>query len=235
MIQSYPVIMLPFASLLQWLATRKIWAVVATPFILLFLYVNIWFTANAHGWPGLYDPEGMSRAYYRAVIGRWHVSSETEKLKDTRHIYEGILHRKQLVFSTGYETADTMQSSLPPINGRSSAFVDGQHQFSAPAGFRYQGDWDWIRVQATIRIGQKEWNMWNMTQMKVFIFHRQQLVKEEALRPHRFLSDQDIKSIHLDIRLAGQEVDSISILLWNADGQKPMQMDDVAVWGYYEK
>lgn len=232
MIQSYPIIMLPFASLLQWLGQRKVMAVIATPFLLLFVYINIWFTVNAHAGPGLYDPEGMSGAYYCAVLGRWHVSPETVKLKDANRIYEGVLRNKNLLYSNNFDVNDTLTPvSSTPIAGSGSVYLT-QRQISPFYSFPYRDDNQWLRVQATFRIQQKEWVAWRMTQLVVRLLYHGEKVTEEILRVQRFMTDGDTKPIYLDVKMPAAPVDSVVIFFWNAEGNNPIQADDLVVWGY---
>lgn len=232
MIQSYPIIMLPFASLLTWLGKHKIGSLIAAPFILLFVYINIWFTANAHGKPGLYDPEGMSRSYYRAVLGRWNVSPETQKLKDAQNIYEGTLYNKILLYQNGFEDDTISTTNEAPIGGKRSIYLDGDHQYSTTYSFTYKEQPQWLRVQAVFGIGSKEWTAWRMAQMVVRIYIKGDKAAETILRSHRFLNDNEIKPLFMDVKLPTKHADSVVVLFWNAESTVPIRIDNLQVWGY---
>lgn len=74
MVQSYAMAFMIIGSWWEWLKSTSAWIKgISYVLMALFAYVNIWFTYNAHAGQGLYDPSGMTSAYYWAVVGRSHV------------------------------------------------------------------------------------------------------------------------------------------------------------------
>jgi hypothetical protein len=224
MIQSYPVILFPLASLVAWLLRHRAWLYVATPCMLLAAYVNIWFTVQAHGGEQLYDSEGMNKAYYWRVVGRWHVPPETERLKDASEIFSGRATDFRLVYRN-----DVSAEEQPIV-------LDEAHPYSPDYSFTLpdNNEADWLRVQARFRIAQKEWTAWKMTQFIVSVKGDGKVQNQQMLRVQRYLSDGETKEIFLDIRLPANGADSANILFWNPGSDKPVWIDHIRAWSFRE-
>ncbi len=90
MVQSYAMAFMIIGSWWEWLKSTSAWIKgISYVLMALFAYVNIWFTYNAHAGQGLYDPSGMTSAYYWAVVGRSHVPEYTAIFKDTEEYFTG--------------------------------------------------------------------------------------------------------------------------------------------------
>lgn len=234
MIQSYPVLFFFLAVLIDMLLKKKIAGIVAAPVILLFTYFNIWFTIQAHGGAYLYDPGGMTKSYYWAVAGRWKVSPQVQKLKDTDEIFEGSPKDMKLLYQNEFETDSLYNATQPAIAGNKSIFIRA-HYYSPEYGFAYpKNNAEWIRVEATFHCLQKEWIDWRMLQMIVRTKHKGQVIKERILRVHRFLEDGNTKDLFLDVRLPEQHVDSVAVLFWNGESDQSMIIDNLRIYSFKE-
>ncbi len=233
MIQSYPVILFPLACLIEYLRTTKLVKWIALPFFLLFAYVNIWFTINAHAAPGLYDPDGMSRQYIRAVIGRWNVPEETMKLKDTKYIFTGEIKDARLVYENDFSQDSSAEIVQHPSTNSPCIMLDKTHENSSIYSFPFiQKNATWIRAEASFFIPQKEWTTWRMTQFIVEAYDGQNKVSEATLRAHRFLNDGETRRLYVDLRLKDVRADSITIHFWNVGSDKSIYIDNLKVWGF---
>lgn len=233
MIQSYPVILFPVATLIDYLSKHRIWLSFFAPFILLTAYFNVWFTVQAHGGAHLYDPEGMTKAYFWKVAGRWHVPDEVKKLKDTDELLEGTPNGSQLIYTNNLETDTTLSSRADAIEGHKSIYLDKQHQWSNTYSFPLpSNNAAWLRAQATFHIDEKEWTGWKMTQFIVRLSSKGRVVKERMIRVQRFLERGDTRDIFIDLKLPMQRVDSCHIQFWNPESKEAILIDKINVWTF---
>lgn len=215
MIQSYPFMFLPLGYLVQLLTERKVLRWALTPFILLFCYVNIWFTVNAHAAPGLYDSNGMSRAYYWRVVGRWHIENrdEVEKLKDTDELFTGIPQNLKLIYTHDFNTDINPADSFYIGSG-----MEFSNKFSLPVD---KNAANWLRIEATISTGGKEWTQWRMPQFTAqFLDKDNNVLRTRMLRIHRFLNDNETKDFSFDVSIASDEAEKVDIYLKNPGSDK---------------
>lgn len=235
MIQSYPIILFPFAHLIGYLLRHKAWLMVAMPFIVLATYMNIWFTVQAHGGEGLYDSETMTKAYYWRVAGRWHVPRETAKLKDIDELFEGMPKSLKPAYTNTLETDTSLSISTDALEGSRSIVMNPAHDVSNKYTFPLPADGaDWLRAQATFHIKGKEWTAWRMTQFIVGFFSEGRIVKEKMIRVHRFLDDGYTRDIYLDVKLPNVKVDSCQIYFWNVGSEREIQIDNIKAWTFKE-
>lgn len=231
MIQSYPILFFPLASLIEFLLRKKVWGFLAAPFLVVAVYFNIWFTVQAHGGEQLYDPEGMTKAYYWRVAGRWQVPDEVQKLKDTDELPEGTPQRMRLIYSNDLET-DSSLAIGNAIEGERSIFLDKVNPESKKYSFNVSAEANtWLRAEATFRIGLKEWTGWKMTRLTVDLYHRDSLLKERMMRVQRFLSDNETRPLFLDIRCP-EGTDSAAVQFWNVESEHGISIDNIRVYQY---
>ncbi len=236
MIQSYPVILLPLATLLTEVFRRRRLIYIIAPAILLFTYFNLWFTYQAHAANGLYDTESMSRSYYWAVAGRWSVPNEIKKLKTTDELFTGIPRNMQLLYANNFERDTSIgQMPLPAIEGEKSAFVASGITYSTIAGFPYQrGKAEWLRAQATFNCADKEWTTWKTGQFTVWYTKAGNVVKARAIRIPYFLQENEKKDLYIDTRIPREDFDSVKVLLWNPGSDMPLLFDNLQVYSFNE-
>lgn len=234
MIQSYPVILFPLATLVDIARNKGILKWVLTPFVLLFIYFNIWFTCQAHTDGGLYDPEGMSKEYFWAVAGRWKVTDEVQKLKTTDELYNDTPSNMQLVYSNNFETDTAAEGlPLPAIEGTYSAFTDATHNYSVTSTFPLKKkNAKWLRASATFQRSGLEWSGWKMPQFIVQFETQNKVVKNRAIRVTYLMRYQPTKDIYMDIKIPDEPFDKVSIFLWNPGSEFPVIFDNLRVFTF---
>jgi hypothetical protein len=228
MIQYYPVLAIPLAAMLHWLSARPLRMWISIPVILLFAYINIWFTYHAHIGT-LYDANGgMSKEYYWRVIGRWSAPPETLKLRDGRYLYEGPMPAnarliyKASLHGTNAEGKDTML--------RISTAGQVSPDFSIP--FTQDGA-KWIRAQATFHTTEKEWDGWKMLQFLVATWKGSERQTETMVSIQRFMADTNTNTISVDLKLpSGADSDTIKAHFWNPGGNHEVEIENLEVWSF---
>ncbi|HLO69421.1 MAG TPA: hypothetical protein VK167_01035 [Flavipsychrobacter sp.] len=237
MIQSYPILFIPFGYLVTEMFNRKLLMILLIPIMLAFSYVSIWVTIQTHKGTGLLDVESMSKAYYWHVVGRWHINDkeEAEKLKDTEHIFTGTLKDKKLEYSSNYENDTTiLEMPLPAIEGSKSAYVNENVEFSKILRFPLQTNKKWLRVQAIAKCTIKEWTVWKMPQFSIRLFNSKGgIIETSMIRLHRHLTNNAQKLIHFDIHIP-DGISQAEVYLWNPGSDKLLMIDDLQIWSFDE-
>lgn len=237
MIQSYPVLFIPLGYLLTEAFRRKWLLASLTPVMLVFAYVSLWTTIQAHKGTGLFDSETMSKAYYWHVVGRWHISDkdEAEKLKDTDHIFTGTQKDQKLEYSDNFENDTTIYAMpLPAIEGDKSAYVKEGVEFSTILRFPLQTNKKWLRVQAMAKCTIKEWTVWKMPQFSIRLFNSKGgIIETSMIRLHRHLTNNAQKLIHFDIHIP-DGTSHAEVYLWNPGSDKLLMIDNLQVWSFNE-
>lgn len=233
MIQSYPVILMPFATLIERARYTTLLKWLLVPIMLLFVYVNIWFTYNAHAPNGLYASEGMTKAYYWHVVGRFKVHPEVDKLKDAQEIYVGPLKNETLIYQNNFDSLDSTTSTI--YNGSNALLVSGR-QTSQMFAFNFENSdhKKWIRTSATYSTPEKEYENWRMIQLVVRFTKEGKIVQERILRIHRYLQNNEPKEIYLDTTIPTKDIDSIIIFFWNEESDRTTIIDDLKVIAFDE-
>lgn len=236
MIQSYPVLAFPIASLVAFTLQRKITAVLLLPAALVFFYMNAWISYNYHK-GALYDPESMTEPYFWRVAGRWTVPPATLSLRDKADLFEGTPRNMKLVCEKDMENDTSVFATAKAISGGRSLLITGG-QAVALVRMPFQGGGaEWIRVQATFRCTQKEWDVWNMAQLVVKLRNAaepdvKKNVSYNMLRIFRQLSDNQTKEIYLDMKLPSASYDVLEVWIENEFSGKEFTVDDVKVWAF---
>ncbi len=234
MVQSYAVAFFMIAALAEWLLHTKWikWPVFAV--MLVFAYVNIWFTYNAHDLKGLYDPTGMTKAYYWAVVGKFKVPDETNKLKDTDELFEGEPKNMQLIYSYGFED-DTTASDVNPISGNRSLYFPPYREYAPEKRFGFaKGNADWLRAKVTMKTMDDEWVYWKMLQYIISFSHKGEPVKSNMIRLHRFAVEKEPTEIYFDVKIPDTPVDTVHILFWNPGSGTTFKLDDIEIYSFEE-
>lgn len=206
MVQAYPLLALPFAAAIEKIDGNTMRRLIFFPLILLATYYNLWLTHQAHR-GGLLDPENMTRAYWAKVVLRYTMPAGAEKLLDTDEEFTG--ERKEVE---------------PLLVSRDTVLLDGGHQFSKVYPFTIPPNhFQWVRVQALVSIGQKEWNIWKMTQLIVRFRKGGQVIKDKYIRLQRLLKEGEKKDIFMDVRIPG-DFDAAEVQFWNPGSPCPFYL-----------
>lgn len=235
MLQSYPIILFPFATLLQYIFGKRWLTIVAAPFVLLFTAFNLWFTYAAHGGENLYDPNGMTNAYYRRIIFRTKVPLEYSKLKDTEELFEGTPKQMRLLYKNDFETDTTAKANLFTGPKGNHAIYVAPHTSTPDYNIHYEPTGaEWVRAQAMFKIHSKEWEPWRMTQFVVRFKKEGRVVKERQIHIFRLLNMEDRKTLFIDIKVPKEAFDTVTVLLWGGESDHPIIMDDLQVFEFKE-
>ena len=230
MVQAYAVLAVPLASFVSWAGRRNWTAYLLAAFCLFFAYANLWWTHQAHR-GGLFAAEQMNRPYFQRVFLRHSVPDDVRKLLDTNELFEGERKNVRLLKEENFESDTTAYNCpLAPIEGLHSLCLDAERQYSPPVEVPLSpAGGQWVRAEATFRCQYKEWNFWQMTQFIVRFVNGEEVVKERAIRVYRFLDSGETKRLHIDSEFPEQPFDKVAVFFWNADGGKPIVVDEVRV------
>ena len=237
MIQSYAVLAFPLALFVETMLSFRIIKWVATALAATFLYFNIWLFHNAHLPPALFHPGAMTGAYFRAVIGRWNVSSQIEKLKDSNELFTGEPKNLQLIYAQNFESDSEPQSPVGGINSNNGLYIDNTMSYSPKYRFshnKHDGA-EYIRasIDATALIG--EWDNWRMIRFTVqFVDKNEQMVKDNMMRINRFVNGPYISNVYLDTKIPEQDYQYIEVYFWNVGSNGKMLVDNLKVYSFEE-
>ncbi len=211
MVQAYPILLFPLTSWVEkFMTIRRPWKHLLIGVMVFFVYLNLWFTHQAHG-GGLLHAGLMTKAYYWKTLGTYSHNSENLKLLDTDEYYEG-------------QRADI--SSVEEIF-QEEILLSNTDQYSEPINYRPTMEKDWIRASADFSIELKEWDMWRMTQMIVILKNHQEVVKQKFIRIQRHLDDNQTKRIFIDVEYPTIPITDIELLFWNGDGSKKVKVNNI--------
>ena len=235
MIQSYPVLMFPMASLIAFILNRKWLIATAIPILLACIYLNIWYTHQCH-YGGLYHTDNMTKDYYNRVIGRWSVPPGTIALLDQTELYEGTPRNVQTIWQNDFELDSLQTSKLSPITGKKSLELNGTTKEVIEFKFPYKSDnAQWLRFSADFKCGNREFYVWKMAQIVGRLYKNGVKQKENMFRIYRFLNDNETKNLSLDMNITNQQFDSVSIGFWNGYSELPLIIDNIKVVSFDEQ
>ncbi len=232
MVQSYPILILPIATLLEVMLRKKVWLIILGPIFILFLYINIWFTYIEHA-GNAYDPY-MNNPYYWSVIGRFTIPEEKKKLLDRYDkIYTGTLNNKKLLYENDFENDTENHCSLPPIAGNRSLCLDKAHPYSKSYSFAYTPQTPgWVRAEATFYRPMEAWEPWHMAQFILKFYNSTAEVKKQMISVDRFMHHGNKQDLWIDTEMPTQPFNSISISFYNGDEDKIVEVDNLKVWRF---
>ena len=213
MVQSYAIGFIMVASFVEMILRKRLFTFLFTPFFLLFIYFNIWYTVQIHGGQGLYDGENMNSNYYWNVVGRWNVDTEIYKLKETDELFNDTPKNPINVY------ADTAQECLTKDHQRSRI-----HRFALP-----KANEDWLRAEAIFSIKAREGIHWRMTNFTIDLLKDGNVVKSRYIRLQRHLKDNESKKIYFDVSLPKEAIDSVAVSFDNKDGEQTICIENLTV------
>lgn len=234
MVQSYAVLFFPIASLVEFALGNKWfrWPVFAV--MLLFAYINLWFTYNAHRANGLYDATSMTRAYYWHVIGRLKVHEHTFIYKDTDEYFSGEPVNLKQLYYTGYED-DTTASEVYPLSGNRSIYFDSSRTYGGDINLKFEdSDADWVRVEALVKVIGYEGEKWRMLNIVVEFLKEGQVVKHNAIKANRWVGIKTTELVRFDVKVPDVPYDQLKVFFWNPGSNVPSKIDDVTLYVFEE-
>jgi hypothetical protein len=220
MVQVYPILLFPFTAWIQSLLVfKRTYRYGLFLIMLLFIYLNLWFTHQAHR-GGLLHAGMMTKAYYWKTLGTYTHDSNNLKLLDTDEYFDR--QRTNIV-------------SIEEIYSDPILLTDTV-QYSEIFTHRPTSEREWVRVSAEVSIDIKEWDVWRMTQMIVSLRHHDDLIKQKFIRLQRHLNDNQTKRIFMDMKTpTASPVTEIQVYFWNANSTKTIKIEQVKLELYNEK
>jgi hypothetical protein len=229
MIQSYPVLIFTMAALYEGISRYAFLKAILLTWVLAGIYINIWWTYQAHY--GKVKITDSSRAYYWATLGRWSVNEETTKLLDTPDEHRDIQTESlKLIYTNDFEQDSSINKTLVGMNG-ASVKIDPGRPFTAEYTIpkdKIRGEW--IRVKADFKTDLYQYEPWQMPQFVVRLYKRDEQIKSNTLRISRFLNPNEMRSLYFDTNLKGLNYDRVTVLVWNADSNATVEMDNLEVY-----
>jgi hypothetical protein len=230
MVQSYAILAFPMAAFVA-VALRGLYSrAIMVAFALFFSYYNLWLTHQAHK-GGMLEPGFMTRAYFWRIFLRYDLPTDTRKLLDTDQDFGESRTDVSTIYENDFESAEVWpECPIPPIEGKGSICIGGGRQFSEAISFALPTEGGRkLRAKAVFRAQNKEWDTWKMAQFIVRIKQDGQVVHERAIRVFRMLNDRETREIYQDILLPRKDFNTVEILFWNADSDKPLAVDELKV------
>jgi hypothetical protein len=195
------------------------------------IYLNGWWYREAHSGKAFVS-EQMTKQFFLQSVGRWSFEQEWIKLLDTKRIYTDSIKHAVTLIHQDFESDKVGQlSTLYPLVGNQSGFVDGAHQFS-PEWKTASAQKSWYRASCVFAADPKEWDLWRGTQFQMAFYQGTKCIHQTGIRLHRFIEGGETKHIHFDVNASQLQYDSVSVRFWNAEGNKRLVFDDVQLIGF---
>ncbi len=232
MIQSYPVLLFCIAALVDVALQRKFILWLLAPVALLFIYYNTWITYIYHK-GDLFDNDCMSEAYFWRIAGRWSAPGNIAVLKENPDLYEGQPKNEAVLYTNNF---DKEQGPFyTPNPGGMALLLNKENQNSPFYKFAYPGKHaQWLRATASFTCRDKEYEGWKMAQFIVRLVNKDSIVKERMIRVYRLLEPNQTRNISIDVKVPQTTFDSVHILFWNGDSNKPLWIDNLEVKAFSE-
>ncbi len=235
MVQSYPLWAFPLAAFIDWISQRDWRKWMFVPLAGVCIYLNLWWSHQAHRGNGLFVAEQMTKRYMLKVLGRFEGEREWLKYLDTKDEFKGSERRNvREVFFKNFETDTTGVTSESPISGTKSLILNNEKQFS-PAYItnvpmvEADSTPHWVRASVTFKCDPKEWNWWQMTQFVVRFKFSGRIIKERMIRLQRHVDGSEVKTIFFDTKIPPEYFDFMEVLFWNSGSDKTVRLDDLKI------
>lgn len=226
MVQSYPVLAFPFCLLIERMQKTK-WTSVFLYFsMFLFAYLNIWWTYHAHA--GNIQITGLTKEYYWKVVGKWNGTDEDKKLLDNPHSFYGTPKSKTILYQNNFDN-DTSISAITE-NSNTKIRINKEIQSTEPIIIQNSPTIKkWIRATAEFHCNIKEWDMWKQAQFIIKFYDNDKEIQTNFIRIYRFISFGETKQIYIDALPPKDHWTTLKISIWNADGDKELQIDNLEI------
>jgi hypothetical protein len=172
----------------------------------------------------------MTKAYFLAIFGRSTVDERVETLLDNNTIYWGEPEKTTIIYENDFENDSSHNITTGEVINGHSLYLDRNMQFSKEYAFNFSKEKNkWIRASADFRTLDKEWTSWKMTQFVLKFFRGTTLIETRQIRVQRILSEGETKNIFLDVKIPSQSFNRVSVLFWNAGGDKKIIIDNLKI------
>ena len=228
MIQSYPVLLLPMATLIETAGRKKLNKLLLSICIALFIYQNAWITWMYHK-GNLYDPDKMTQQYYRRVAGRWSAPDSVRVLWGNCSLVETTPINLTEVYKNDFENDSTgLTTAIAPISGKRSAVLNSGNVRSPEYKCDIKpGTNRWLRVRATFRNTAPTWSDARI----VVASTGSGTEKPEFFGTAGLVGAGATRTIIADFRLP-DIANSVTLQLYNKDSTKTVLADDITAWTF---
>ncbi len=231
MVESYALLSFPIAALTSFiLKSNKLVKIVCSVFALFTIWYNVVLTLQAHSPMGILDSENTNKSYFLQTFGKVKINTDVKRFLDTDEVYKGNADNKiELYFNDiEYDTLHIDTNSM--LSGKKCLFVTAQIQGTQPYAVPIPpADAQWLRVSGDFLTTAKVWDVWKMPQYTLQFKYDNEIVKSKFVRVHRILNQGEKKHIAFDVKIPEQAFNSLTILMWNADGNSTTFMDNLRV------
>lgn len=231
MIDSYPLLMFPMAAFLDDTLRRRWWRYPVGAFLAFCLWLNLLmiYQSNAPIKIGIMDGDYTSRAYYWRIFGKTSITLKDKKLLDTDEELPERLEPTMKEISK-VDLSKEQKDSLADVSGSLSIVLNAERQWSGKYTIPVDNNVHngWYRVYATAYYTDKEWNMWDQTQLCFGFYKGGQPIKEKIIRIQRITEQGWPQEVYVDLRVPhDKDYDALVVHLWQANSQKPIYISNI--------
>lgn len=230
MIQSYAILLFPLAAFFEFAIAKKIFRVFVAIMVLFCIWLNLIQTYQCHV-KGIFESEGMTRAYYWRIFGKTSIEPSDKKMLDSKEEMPAELTNKLKLI---YEAKSPDFDSLRQLNTYDDGLLiqlNDSLQTSVPYLIPVErGKEFWIRATASVFFPDKEWDPWLMTQFSLKLYAGQKEVWNNMMRIQRNTEQGKWQVVTVDIHCrSSYKADTLQMYFWNANSNKVMYIDDLKV------
>lgn len=230
LIPSYALLAFPIACLAEYSIKRMAIIIGLGLFIVTTLFISFKQSYQLKAKNGGFETEVMSKAYFWRIFWKTQVPESDFKLLDTDEDYRGTAKDLTLIFESGFEDSLALGFiSENPINGTGGISLNAGIQYSSELPIPLSYTYKWLRVNVQALTNNKEWNYWYMTQMQINFYSGDNKIKSNMIRLQRYMHDNHSTDIFMDVKIPVGPIDKCTLTFWNANGQKPIFLDNVKV------
>jgi hypothetical protein len=224
MVQYYPILLLPLASLVEYVYTKSIIIIFSFYFILLIVvYLNIWWIYNAH--IGTVKVSEVTKEYFWKTLGRWNATDNDTKLLDNKFSFNGILKDTLTLYKNSFDQDTT--ENMVFINNNKKIKINKRLQYSSIYRiYNPHNNRKWVRAYCNYSITEKEWDIWKQSQFIIQFYLDKNNIQNNYIRIHRLLNENKTKCIYIDA-IVPKKWDYLTLQFWNATSEKELIIDDL--------
>lgn len=230
LIESYVILLFPLTAFWEWIFIKKWRSVAALLFAFCCIGLNIFQTWQAHGHG--FETEAMTKAYYWRIFANPTPTLLDRKLLDTKEDFQGERHNIQQIYFDDFEnfTDSTFYSTKFSKSGNYALHISKDQPFTPTVILEVEEEHPkWLRVSADFYLPQKEWGVWNMTQLIVRFEKSDEVIKNRMIRIQRQLGGRQWQSNWIDMRIPEEDFDHVKMYFWNGGSSKEVFVDNLRV------
>ncbi|HZV69608.1 MAG TPA: hypothetical protein VFG10_08690 [Saprospiraceae bacterium] len=231
LIQVYPLLAFPLATMITWLTGKKWGRIPWIIFLAANIYYSGWWLYQAH-FGGFFQPGQMTTPYFYNVVGRLHPDRDYFKMLDTKEYFKGEPKEVIPFFQKDFEQ-DSVYCSFPWPAGGKATCLNAGHQYIGPEILLIGDECSskvWLRLEADFIVESREWDIRKNAQWIVQFHQGDKVIKSNFIRVQRLLpEDHQIKHLFFDVRIPKESFDKCVMTIWNADSPNTILIDNLKV------